>query len=139
MRDYQYTHTWAGTAGTTNESITCPAERSWEPELMRINLVNDATVANRTIYMDIIDVNGAVLHRSLETPAITAGQTRAVDVVFGGIGGNVAGVIHGASEIAVLTLPKLIMKSGDIIRIYVANGVAGDTYSGALRVVERCL
>jgi len=136
-REYIFSETFLNIPGTAERTIECPDERIYDLLFGRVILTCDATVADRTIYMDVIDVDGNVLFRSPESPAITASQTRAIDVWFGSGSPGLAAVIHAASEIAIIALPRIILTPGDFLRFYIGNGVAGDTYAGAFRILER--
>lgn len=121
----------AATAGNVVTNKSPGTEKRWVFLYGRIVLVNDATVANRNVGMDITDGTN-ILCKLGSSGNITAGQTKGVS--WQPIATVVTAVMGDDNNIGITK--GTIIEGADQLRITVAAGVAGDSYSGFLRVLE---
>ena len=130
------TITIAATAGNVTTNKTPGTTKRWRVLYGRITLVNDATAANRNILPSVTDGTN-VLCTFLGSKNITAGQTSDMSISplhslasSSGGGTVLQDGTHG-------DIPEpLIIEGSDQFRISINNGVAGDSYSGYIRVLE---
>lgn len=124
--------TISATAGNVNADITVPANKKYNFSFGCITLVADANAANRYILLRILDADGNIVYRSLgNTTAITAGQTKRTTYAIDGfhVGGAVIAIDN---EHAFLPIGPVVLYPGEIMRIFIGNGLVGDSFSGFL-------
>lgn len=128
----------AATAGNVNADLAVPAGKQWRILSSHITLVTDATVVNRTPYVE--KRNGT----DVTEPIGFGGSWGASNTVYFSMGeavtlyGTGAGLGHraGASYSAYIGIQNLYLGKDDLLRISIVNGVAGDSYQGFLSVLE---
>ena len=127
---YLKTVTVAATNGDVNTNKSPGTGKRWKILYGSITLVCDATVANRVIRTQITDGTN-VLTRYLYSPNITASQTKYMNY-------NSAREVDGSfsSQNSIQDLGNPIIEGADQFRIIIDGGVAGDSYSGYIRVLE---
>lgn len=104
-------------------TFTVPAGETWDLATFIITLVTDATVANRTVHVQIVDNNNVNIWEGVATVAQTASQTVKYSA---GVGTqDYAAVRDGVLG---LTLPDMTLLSGWKIRTVTTGIVAGDNY-----------
>lgn len=125
------TITIAATAGNVVTNKSPGARKRWILQYGIVTLVTDATVANRVIKTEITDGTN-ILTQFQQTPNITASLTRAL--VYNDMRNDNADIPSGS--ICMVTIEGKIIEGADQLRITVDAGVAGDSYSGYIRVLE---
>lgn len=123
----------AATAGNVDKDLSPGANIRWLFLYGFITLVCDATAANRVINCTLEDGSSNALFPLQKTGNITAGQTRTVAYSVGVLDG-IADVVIANFNIAVPSLA--LVEGSDKLAFTVANGVAGDSYSGYITVLE---
>ena len=124
------TITIAATAGNVITNKSPGAGKRWVVLYGNVVLVTDATVADRRINSIITDgTNTLVLLPT--TNVIAASLTRTVDFFHGLVlsGAVLQGNFAWSAE-------GMILEGADQFRISITSGVAGDSYSGRMRVLE---
>lgn len=125
------------TAGNVDYYASPGAGKKWQIIGGLITIVTDATVANRYIFMYLYDVtNTATIYKfPTNTTAWTASQTREANMVP--VAFAVGHAQQASSSNLLIALTPLCILAG-IQRFYVHfdGGVAGDSYSGCLFVLE---
>lgn len=131
-------NTIAATAGNIITNLSPATGKRWLVLRGKITIVNDATVADRVIAIEITD--GTVLTESIGySAAIQASETGKLD--FGearNIGGNDASVLGDllGNVRSYIGIDPILIEEADQFRITIVNGVAGDSYSGYVVVRE---
>lgn len=131
LLDEWITITIPATAGNVITSIRVPKGHQLEVLYGRISLTCDATVATRTIRQRIVGAGLVnVLTQFLKGADCTASNSTASSY------NNETGIIAGAqlSDAAHHGNCPYAVKGDDVLQVYVAAGVAGDSYSGFLKV-----
>jgi hypothetical protein len=122
------------TAGNVAAGKTPTASKRWLVIGGYIRLVNDGTVANRYITLEVLNV--AAKARAIgNSPAITAGQTRDLDFGEGKVTEN-ASLGDSAYGQNYLGHDPILVDGTDVFNVRVAGGVAGDSYTGIVTVLE---
>jgi len=125
--------TIAATAGNVVTNLTPGIGIRWIVIRGKIVLVTDATVVNRLIETHITDGTN-VITKLLRTANIPASLTRSLfyNTTQNASGGAIAetGAVH------LVMNNQLVLEGDDQFRITITNGVAGDSYSGYLVVLE---
>lgn len=130
------TVTIAATAGNVTSNKSPGAGTRWIVLRGRITVTNDATVASRQIVIQI--TNGTVVTEAVGFSAIIA-ASQTGDLDFGEAGavqGLTLGQDGGFNITNYVQLTNVILDSADQLRILIQNGVAGDSYSGSIEVLE---
>ena len=124
--------TIAMTAGNVITNLNPGVGKRWNVMFGEITLITDGTAANRYVRALFSDAAGNTLYRILNTGvAITANTTISVEFGKQHILRGSDGVTHNTS------LPNdAIIEGTDLFKIYIANGQAGDSYSGRFVVME---
>lgn len=127
------TITISATAGNVTTDETPGATKKWKILYAYFSLVTDATVADRTFNIYITDSSNNPLTGNVYSAAHVASTTKYYNISPWNISGTnftVAGnsVTYGMRE--------LIISGTDKMRIGISNGVAGDSYSGRIKVIE---
>tara|TARA_Y100000310_G_scaffold283865_1_gene306154 strand:+ start:214 stop:648 length:435 start_codon:yes stop_codon:yes gene_type:complete len=124
------TLTIGATAGNTTTNESPGTGTRWIILYGSITLSTNGTVANRVIRTMLTD-GSDVLTRFLYSPNITASQTKVLNY-------NNAIEVDGShtSQNFISSLGNPIIEGADQLRIQVDGGVAGDSYSGFIRVLE---
>lgn len=120
------------TAGNVATNQTPGSGKRWKVLSFRFTLVADVTVANR--YLNVCMYSGTeILGTSYNSVVCVASATKRLS----GIGGF-APTGAGMSEDAVVWMDpeSWILEGTDILKINVAAGVAGDSYSGVFTVLD---
>jgi len=129
------TVTIAATAGNVVTGLSPGTRKRWKVLYGIFTLACDATVANRKVQFDVTDGTNRILYLG-ESPTFTASQTKTGIMAQredSGTSFTVSDVI-AAGE---LWIPDdLIIEGDDEFQITISNGLAGDSYSGFIRVLE---
>jgi len=126
------TITISATAGNATANKTPGANKRWVLLYARITLVCDATVVDRYINAQLTDGTNILAILMGITTAVTASQTKSVSYQRGiAVGKGDAGTDH-----AHINMGDVILEGADQFRINITSGVAGDSFSGFLRVLE---
>ena len=125
------TITIAATAGNVVTDKTPGPRKRWVLLYGRVTLVLDATVADRYLDLQITDGTNILDGGLRNNVAFTASQTRFVS--FANYQG--AGLNQNINDHARFQFGG-ILEGADQLRVKVASGVAGDSYSGFIRVLE---
>lgn len=128
----------AATAGNVNKDLAVPAGKQWRVLSLHTTLTTDATVVNRTPYIEKrngTDVTEHIGHGG------SWGQNSSVYFSMGEavvVYGTGAGLGHrsGAAYSSYIGIQNLFLGKDDLLRISIVNGVAGDSYQGFLTVLE---
>lgn len=98
---------------------------------IRITLVCDASVANRSIKFAILDSAGTTQYgMGVSSAAITANQTKTL--VADQLSGFSTGVVIDGDWYFSIPADRVLIEGSEKIRISITNGVAGDSYSGTI-------
>lgn len=125
------TVTIAATAGNVVTNKTPGAGKRWLVLHGKIILVTNITVANRYIELHITDGTN-ILHSLGQHGAVTASLTSRLG--FGPAKYILS--IAAAYDHGYIGFDPLMIEDDDQLRIVITNGVAGDSYSGYIRVLE---
>lgn len=114
----------------------CPIGYRWILISAYLSVVCDATVANRNQKIGGYDASGELFGALFYGSTATAGQTKTLGIHPGPW--NYAGAAGvGVSNVdAHHAIGELLVDGGESIQVSVSNGVAGDTQSGRIRVLE---
>lgn len=122
----------AATAGNVVKNMTPEAGKRWVILRGIIILVTDATVANRQVKLQLTD--GTNVTESLAIGnAHVASLTRPTNL---GEARNVVGGLLGNGDNRYIGIDPILLENPDQFRITIQAGVAGDSYSGFLVVIE---
>lgn len=124
----------AATAGNVATNLSPTAGYRWEILYGEITLVNDATVANRSVYIEPqLSTGTEVTAGFYNTTAYTAGQTRRIK--FGQHLDRIIDIsILNTNSFA--SIKGWVIEGTDRLNITINNGQAGDSYSGSVTVYE---
>ena len=124
------TITIAATAGNVVMNKSPGAKKRWIVLLGAITIITDGTVANRKLRISLTDGSNVLTNfpQSPDIPASTTAiqnynEARESEGSWGGVD-------------TVCSLGSPILGDSDQLRLTLANGVAGDSYSGYFRVLE---
>ena len=119
------------TAGNDPFPITPGDYTTYILEYVRLSLTTDGTVANRLPYLQLENSSGDRVFTSYWAGPTTAGVT--YTTLFSS-GFNAVGAGYGVFENFQAPIPQLIIKSDDVLSVVIYAGVAGDSYTGNIRV-----
>jgi len=125
--------TITATAGNVATRLAPGVGVRWIVLYGSITLVADGTAANREIRRHITDTVN-ILTTFFKTTAITAGQTRTAR--YGHSNDHTNGAVDGNFYFVGTNGQPIIVDGGNDIYIDINNGVAGDSYSGYVVVME---
>lgn len=129
------TITVAATAGNATIEISPGTGKKWWFMYGRITVVTDATVADRKMNMQVQNAAGTQIYYKAcaNTTAQTASLTR--QYTYAESTGGSAAV--ASVDLAIIPIPNpFIISETDEISFSVSAGVAGDSYSGFIKVTE---
>ena len=132
----QYTIT--ATAGNVVTNISPATGKRWLGLRGILTLTTDATVANRTIVLQITDGTNLIecVGYSAVIAASLVGSLSFGEVVHaGGKAAAIAGIFTDNIN-SYLGIRPILIEGADQLRITIINGKAGDSYSGYLVVLE---
>jgi len=121
------------TAGNVITNLSPGAGKRWLILREIITLVNDATVANRAI--EVVFTDGTnITERLCSTNSVLASETKILSL-------GEARIVQATSlsqdgTHMYVGINPILLDSNDQLRITIKNGVAGDSYSGFLVVLE---
>lgn len=126
--------TIAATAGNVAVNESPGALKTWVLESIRLTVVCDATVVNRRFQISLQNVGGTVTYASVlnHADAITASQT----IIVEGLLNTPSIDTKDSSANFSLGIPRIILVGTERLNIALGGGVAGDSYSGTMRVRE---
>lgn len=113
----------------TDLAFTLPLNQYWELLGLTVHIVASATVASRTVRLDINKATGGPIVRADGT-AVTASQT--VDVTF--VPGGTTAIVIASALHEVALPPRIFLPSGSTIATTTANIQAGDQISVSAQV-----
>lgn len=126
----------SATAGNVITSLTPTVGLRWQILRGRVTLVCDGTVANRNIRCFLLDgIGGNITEEHGLSPAIIASATGRLQW------GEIVTLLPAAGT-PIITWPYLstarppILSGLDVMEISIGTGVAGDSYSGFIVVLE---
>lgn len=132
---YHYRWTVTATAGNSNKSWSPAAGKRGYLLDARLTLVADATVASRKIRIYKQVTTGPVtLGATIIGPATAAGETKVL-----GVDGWVVAYSLSPTDVdgsAMINPAQFSVGSDERLYIDVLNGVAGDSFSGIVRILE---
>jgi hypothetical protein len=118
------------TAGNDTENLSPGSGVRWVVLYGRIQL-EAVGAGNRAIRVQLTDGTD-VLVEFYQTGNITAGQTKVLNLAGWGMNpGNLSGVNDFIQGIGMA-----ILEGDDQFRVFIGGGIANDSYSGYLRVLE---
>ena len=121
------------TAGDVVVNLSPGAGKRWIVLFGRVTLVADGNAANRLITFTTTDGTNTTSDIGYNSTAITASQTKSVTITSKSMTGQGAGL----TDLAILGLPiPCILEGLDQLHIAIAAGVAGDSYTGWIVVLE---
>lgn len=133
------TETIAATAGNVATSLRPPNNRRWLVLYGRITLVADANAANRQVQIHLTDGTN-ILAKYPSSASITANETKNVSFMQQvSEGGPIATTELDKNVIGigpVLLEGDIVAANADRLVITIGNGLAGDSYTGFVRVLE---
>jgi len=124
--------TIAATAGNVATNLSPGTGKRWLLLFGRVTLVNDSTVATR--YLTFATTDGTNLTQRF--PILNLGQAKDLTYFYSlhqhlsHIGGS------GIENLHLGIGTHIILEGADQLRISVTSGVAGDSYSGSIVVLE---
>lgn len=121
------------TAGNVQRTLTPGSGKRWKILGLRLKLVA-VGAANRQFEVRFTDGTNDTIDFPTHATAITAGQTKYVCWFPHAARGY--GDALPTDVVAILTLPEWILEGADEITVDVLNGLAADTFSGTLLVLE---
>lgn len=127
------TKTIPATAGNVAYNLSPGAGKRFILLRGRLGLVADVTVANRKFYLQLTDGTNITARFLNNTTAITASQSKGISLLeeVSHIGGEV-----GIGDLAAIGIGRQILEGADQLKIGVDGGVAGDSFSGYIVVLE---
>jgi len=128
--------TIAATAGNVVTNKSPGTGKRWYILYGEITLINDATVADRNVYISLTDGTNELTALGRNQTAYTAGQTRTIYLVPMYATDQDWAWLSATLGSAGSVSPNAIIEGADQIRITIGNGQAGDSYSGHIRVLE---
>jgi len=120
------------TAGNAQVNLTPTAGKRWLVLRGRITCVNDATVATRNIALKCTDGTNPTFTFPFGAAA-TASTTHYLN--FGPFMFNLNCIQESALN-AYIGVDALLLEGADLFQIGVVNGVAGDSFSGWVDILE---
>lgn len=127
------TKTIASTNGNVATTLSPGTYRKWKVLYGRIKLICDATVANRQIVVAITDSGGNYLTGYIRTGNITASATD-YETLYPDYENVATGAVDDAGH--KIRSDNWVICGTDRLRITITAGVAGDQYSGYIKIVE---
>ena len=127
-----FTITIGNTAGNATTNLTPTMGKRWILMRGSITLVCDATVVNRNIVVQLTD--GTSITTALPLGPNTA-ATLTSNYYLNEINFNLNGIVASALN-ALVGINGILLEGADQFRILINAGVAGDSYSGYIDVLE---
>ncbi len=119
--------------GNINTDLTVPSGKNWIFQSLFVSLVADG-VANRRILCRTFNSSGELLDAGIQNSAnITDGQTRSLSLVNNTSPVDDQGIEQAGDYRGQFSFGGSL-KAGDIVRIRIVSGLAGDKYEYRLRV-----
>lgn len=125
------TKTIVATAGNVVTNLSPPDGRRWIVLFGRLTIVCDANAANRQFALALTDGTN-VLFNYPSSPVMTANETKSLGL----ISDHTTWGTFTEKDKAILGIGKVVIEKDDQLRITIDNGLAGDSYSGFVRVLE---
>lgn len=127
--------TGAATAGNANMEFLVPAQKQYKLLYGAVRLTTDATVANRRVLLGVFDDAGtpALVFDVHSGAVVVASQT---DVHHGFMQGIYRETAFIDNALQVPIGRELILLPGWLLRVWIQNGVAGDSYTGKFMIDE---
>jgi hypothetical protein len=137
ISDLVKTYTIPSTAGNVDVTINVPKNKAWEILYGAINIVNDATAANRTLQWTIRDDENNVLYKSGTHQSDATASQNKYAMIRGSEGiPNSTDAYKLGTTLGEIAVPPTVWNP-DHIYIELNSGVAGDSYSGLIKYKER--
>jgi hypothetical protein len=120
------------TAGNAVYNLSPPSGKRWLVLRGRITLVNDATVANRQIRIEVTDGTNIteVIGRGSAIAGSATGHLSIGELNYQ------KGVTVGHADDYIGLNPPVLLEDADQLRITIDAGVVGDSYTGHFVVLE---
>ncbi len=127
------------TAGNSDIDFSPGSLKRWRVLYGAISLTTDGTVANRTFRVKVYPEFTYTFNVGTSSENIPASTTGSL--TFGGLfsANNrnfTNGGFSGYPAFFALDPESMILEGSDVLRISIINGVAGDSFSGFIRVLE---
>ena len=129
--------TIAATAGNVTTNKTPGSGKRWKLLSGTITLVADGNAANRRIQLFVTDGTDVIGYLGQSDADITATQTSTIDIQpFSTPVNWDLGRVGVTLRSALVISGDQFLEGADQFRVSIAAGLAGDSYSGTLRVME---
>lgn len=115
----------------TQVSVRSDGAEVWRPMLVSVQLATSAVVANRGLFLALLDDDGNILYRIPQTTAVVASAT-----VLAQWAQNAPGAFAGANGDLVSFIPSLLVYGGYSLVVGASALDAGDQISKARMYVE---
>ena len=126
----------AATAGNVATSLTPGVGYRWSVLALRVTLVCDATVANRNTRVRLMSAAGTTPYQSSRVSAnVTASQTKTLHLEAGPLS-NVGSGSYESDVLMTHDRDAWSVEGAEQLKVDISAGVAGDSYSGTLSVLE---
>ena len=122
------TKTIAATAGDVAATLSPTAGKRWKVLHGILTLVCDATVVDRYIRGQLTDGTNITCDL-FSSAAVTASQTKLAGILAGKASASALHVYFERSR-------DMILEGADELKFYITSGVAGDSYSGHVVILE---
>jgi len=126
------------TAGNATRNMSPGTGKRWTIVYAMIDFTADVNAANRYIVLKLTDGVNVILDIAVSS-VITATQTGAVTIFSANYGRNITigdGDASVGSHLGIGSDNIFVIEGLDQLRITVAGGLAGDSFSGYLTVLE---
>lgn len=123
------------TAGNVSTTLQPGAGKRWYLVSGRVGLVTDVTVANRYIVFGTYMTGAVLLHSAVRSDVITASLTRYFSLM-GSVTTAGSATIMDTGSVHEIVFDHEILEGSDYATVSILGGVAGDSYSGVVTVVE---
>jgi len=125
--------TIAATAGDAVANLSPGTGKRWLVLRGRLTLVADANAANRYVNLRLTDGTNVVEGIGQLSTAIVANETKILD--FGEVR-FMSGAAIAYDSLGYLGFNPILLEGADQFRIEIVGGLAGDSYSGYVVVLE---
>lgn len=124
----------SATAGDVITDLTPGAGKRWLILYGKITLINEASAGNRNIYFLFTDAANNVLMTSLASANIAISATSSLHIGISNAAGITGAISLAGTYIALGS--NAYVDGTNKIRVVISSGVAGDSYSGRIKVLE---
>ena len=122
----------ASVAGNVTTTFECPTNGKWKILYGYVTLTTDATIANRWVRMGPFEADGTTKNLCLcAGKEVVASQTGVEFSFMQGIYRETA-FINNVIQVPIAS--DLIVVGGELLKVLIENGVAGDAYSVRIKI-----